>query len=136
MNVLVIGWFRSPLEAFVSNHNQTIKRHFSTKRLDDICESLPLGQGMPHFTGRYLLDWADLLGDGNCYFIPYDDNLRLLKTSIEKQWLMALGVEKSKFNNFSFSNTKVNSSYLPEALELKRLLNYVLDESLLPVCLG
>ncbi|WP_036189385.1 hypothetical protein [Marinimicrobium agarilyticum] len=129
LNVRVVGWFRHPVEAFVSNYNQSIKRHFCTKTIGEVFENLPSSPRPPNLSGKRLRRWADLVGDDNCTFLPY------LKPSqgepekpIEERWLEAIGVKTQYFDRFRFDAKRVNRSYVPDALELKRLLNVILSE--------
>lgn len=134
LNIKVIGWFRSPIDSFISNYNQAVKRHFSKKRLADVCDGLFPLQAAPHFTGDYLIRWAEVVGAVNCNFMPYGHAFKQGHASIEKQWLSTLGLSSKAIKKFNISDARVNRSYTPEALELKRLLNQVLDESIAPIC--
>lgn len=128
LNVWVVGWFRHPIEAFVSNYNQSIKRHFRTETIASLFDGMSPRRRPPHLSGKRLHRWADVVGDERCTFIPYlkptgvDD-----EQPIEERWLQVIGVAPEQFANFAFDAKRVNRSYVPDALELKRLLNVVLS---------
>lgn len=134
LKVKVVAWFRHPVEALVSNYNQSVKRHYATKRLLDVCRMRLYAQQMPHIAGDCLHRWADCVGNDACAFMPYSSGLFSSGVPIEVHWLNLLGVSHKKQQRFSYDAARINRSYVPEALELKRLLNCVLDDSILPIC--
>lgn len=121
-DVKVVGWLRHPVEYFVSSYNQSVKRGFVSNTLSG---QLPcyLKRGGVNQGAKRLIRWADRVGDEQCIFLPYS------KTGepIEEQWLRLLGVDESFWPGFAFDTKRINRSYVPQALELKRLLNYVLS---------
>ncbi|WP_347331355.1 hypothetical protein [Marinimicrobium locisalis] len=131
LDVRVVGWFRHPVEAFVSNYNQSVKRHFKTAGISETLEEHYMKTGAANLNGRRLRHWADVVGDQHCTFLPYIKELKSgeFKHSdpIEKVWLRVLGIEAGQVNNFEFDDKQVNRSYVEEALELKRMLNRVLS---------
>lgn len=134
LSYLVIGWYRHPVEAFVSNYNQAVKRDHSTLRLLEHYERNHFGKHSPHLSGEYLLKWADLHGDSKCNFFLYNGYQVSVNTCIEFDFLSKIGLSKSDISIFKLDCKMVNRSYVPEALELKRLFNLVLDDSDLSLC--
>ena len=131
LNVRVIGFFRSPVEALVSAHNQMVKRHFLAQRLKTFCQQKVM-QENANLSGECLHHWADTFGDAQCFFLPYD-SAAYRESSIELDFLQAIGVQAEQRERFHLDRQWVNRSYTPAALELKRLLNSVLttaDEAL------
>lgn len=127
LDVRVIGWFRHPVEAFVSNYNQSIKRHLRTQTIGQVFEEMDPKKRPANLSGKRLFRWADTVGDENCTFFPYlNPSFGEHEQPIEKSWLTAIGVPPEHFKRFRFDAKRVNRSYVPDALELKRLLNVVL----------
>src|SRR5690554_6929538 len=60
-DVQVLAYFRHPVEALVSNHNQSIKRHFGRLPLADFLEqkAAPGNRGV---NGEVFLDWIKVFG--------------------------------------------------------------------------
>ncbi|WP_152521611.1 hypothetical protein [Marinimicrobium sp. LS-A18] len=131
LNVRVVGWFRHPVEAFVSNYNQSVKRHFRTADISEMLDERFMKTGAANLNGRRLRQWADVVGDRCCTFLPYVKESKsggsLQDEAIERVWLRVLGVDAGKAEGFVFDDKRVNRSYVEEALELKRLLNLVLS---------
>jgi hypothetical protein len=129
LNVCVVGWFRHPIEAFVSTYNQSVKRHFCTSTIEESFEGLIAKNRPAHLTGRRLHRWANVVGDERCVFIPYLDSFEgEMEQPIEERWLEAIGVPSQQLEWFEFDAKRINRSYVPEALELKRLLNVILKD--------
>lgn len=130
LNVRVVGWFRHPIEAFVSNYNQSVKRHFCTQTIGQLFDTVATEPRLPNLSGKRLSRWADLVGDEQCTFFPYlKPSSGEVERSIEERWLEAIGIGSEHFERFHFDAKCVNRSYVPDALELKRLLNIVLGEN-------
>jgi hypothetical protein len=125
LNIRVICFLRNPVEYLLANHNQGIKRHFSTQRLNELIAK-HISRPAPHLSGQPLINWADTIGDENCIFKPYqapDAGGDL----IEIQFLRALGLSESDVMKLTQNLPGMtNRSYVKSALELKRLLNTVL----------
>lgn len=126
-NVLVVAWFRHPLEAFASNYVQSVKRHSNKKNLLDFCATKPYEKQKQYLGGDYLLRWADSFQTSHCHFLSYGSWKSKGFECLEEEWLSVIGMEKRSFNQFVFEKRTVNGSYLPEALELKRLFNYIVE---------
>jgi len=131
LNVRVTGWFRHPVEAFVSNYNQSVKRHFRTNDISEMLNEQVQKKGIANLSGRRLRRWADIVGDRHCTFLPYFKEPRSAGAAqdepIERAWLRLLGVDPKDVEGFAFDDKRVNRSYVEEALELKRILNLVLS---------
>ncbi|MES3674762.1 hypothetical protein QC589_02270 [Halomonas elongata] len=126
LSVRVVGFFRDPLDAVFSNYNQTVKRHYSTLRFSEFCGRVAKSAN-ENISGARLIRWADSFGDDNCRFELYSKN-NSRELSIESRFLEAVGVSPSRFSKFSIDGRMVNRSYTLAALELKRLLNHVLND--------
>lgn len=126
LDVTVIGFLRHPIEYLLGNHNQGIKRHMSTRRLGDLLPEV-LGKPTGQLVGEPLLKWADAVGDDNCIFIPFfsPENGGPLA---EVRLMKALGIETPMAPLLQEVGGQTNRSYVKLALELKRLLNTVLDD--------
>lgn len=131
LKVRVVGWFRHPVEAIVSHYNQSVKRHFWTFDISAMLDEDFMKTGAANLNGRRLRQWADVVGDSCCTFLPYAKesvlNGSVEGESIERVWLRALGIDARQAENFIFDDKRVNRSYVEEALELKRMLNLVLS---------
>lgn len=124
LDVRVIGFLRHPVEYLLGNHNQGIKRHMSTQRLEALLPEF-LGRSTAHLSGGPLLQWADLFGDEACTFIPYRSPSSG-GSPIEESFLRALGLEGKLAALLEHLGPQTNRSYVKSALEIKRLLNIVL----------
>lgn len=126
LDVEVLAFVRHPIETLVSSHNQGIKRHFSTRSLVGHCNDMA-SRANVQFTVPFLTQWADTFGDANCRFLPYlADWYR--EHSLEEDLLLAIGLPREAISDFAIDRRRVNRSYVPEATELKRLLNSVLTQ--------
>lgn len=127
LDVRVVAFLRHPVDYLLANHNQGIKRHFSTQRLGALLPEL-LGRSTGHLVGLPLLHWAEAFGEENCLYMAYQSP-SAGGTSVERHFLEALGISEKTINEFLDQPQKiVNRSYVKTALELKRLLNTVLKD--------
>ncbi|QOR37436.1 hypothetical protein HNO52_02090 [Billgrantia diversa] len=126
LDVRVIGFLRHPVDYLLGNHNQGIKRHMGTQRLNEQLPTL-LSQPTQHLVGLPLLKWADAFGDEYCAFLPYRSP-RQGGESIEQRFLQVLGIPEAEAVRLVGDVAITNRSYVKSALELKRLLNTVLPE--------
>lgn len=124
-DVQILAYFRNPVEALVSNHNQLIKRHFGRLPLADFLEQRahPSNRGV---NGDVFLDWVAALGQESLTVRPYNP-AAFERERIEYDFLDMLGVRGFSTRSFRLEKRLINTSYTPGALELKRLLNFVLD---------
>lgn len=129
LKVQVVGWFRHPFEAFISNYNQSVKRHYQKISINKALSKELYKTQEDYLNGIYLHGWADSIGVENCSFFPYLYSLDGGVESIEFNFLKILGVENRYFKRFKIYSKSVNRSYLPEALELKRLINFILKDA-------
>lgn len=121
----VFAYFRHPLESLVSNHNQSIKRHYSTLTLDDFLYK-QVGVNNRGVNGQVFFDWKKLLGDNQLTVRPYYFPV-FHKGRIELDFLKQLGISGWSAARFKLRKTKINTSYTEGALEIKRLLNDLLN---------
>ncbi|WP_444926820.1 hypothetical protein ACJJI4_01520 [Microbulbifer sp. TRSA002] len=127
--VKIFAYFRAPISALVSNYNQAIKRHFSTKLLDCFIET-KLNESLGGISGDVFKSWIERFGSDNVIVYPYRYS-KEEPNSIELNFLNFLGVSRKRINKFSLNIKAVNSSYSLGALELKRQLNYILSDATL-----
>ncbi|MEZ5541710.1 MAG: hypothetical protein R3F42_06675 [Pseudomonadota bacterium] len=124
----ILSFYRDPVEAIYSNYNQSIKRHFITATFQQTCERI-LKTEPDFYTGRIFARWADCFGNENVVLMAYDLDL-YDQTPIQATFLSMLGAPEDAIKRLTPDNISyVNRSYSPGALELKRLLNHVLDIS-------
>lgn len=123
--VRVVGFLRNPVEYLLANHNQGIKRHMSTQRLGEAVSEF-LHRPTGHLVGAPLLQWADAFGDESCTFKPYRSPSSG-GAMVEREFLSALGLERKAETLLQGIEGQTNRSYVRTALELKRLLNTVLE---------
>jgi len=123
--VRIVAYFRNPVEALVSNHNQSIKRHFGRLPLADFLEqrATPSNRGV---NGEVFFDWVKAFGPEEVRVRPYNPSA-FKNDRIEYDFLDMLGVRGLSARSFRLEKRLINTSYTPGALELKRLLNFVLD---------
>ncbi|HCP21144.1 MAG: hypothetical protein CMN81_16670 [Spongiibacter sp.] len=124
-DVQIFAYFRNPVEALVSNHNQSIKRHFGRLPLVDFLEqrATPNNRGV---NGEVFFDWVKVFGPQAVRVRPYNPSA-FKKDRIEYDFLDMLGVRGFSARSFRLEKRLINTSYTSGALELKRLLNFVLD---------
>ncbi|WP_422156462.1 hypothetical protein KV699_08570 [Vreelandella titanicae] len=123
LNVKIVGFLRHPLDYLLGNHNQGIKRHMMTKRLNQVIPEM-LNQPMPHLVGIPFCHWADEFGDENCSFLPYQAPDK--SKPLEVTFLRMLGIDERSAKRMVGDVKVTNRSYVQSALEVKRLLNTVL----------
>ncbi|BCN92755.1 hypothetical protein THMIRHAM_05400 [Thiomicrorhabdus immobilis] len=124
----IISFFRDPIESIYSNYNQGIKRHFATARLETFCQNL-IDKPADFYTGETLEKWVSIFGKNHLTVLGYD--LEVFKDiPIQNLFLSTLGIdEDTQKKYFKINNTSVNNSYCLAALELKRMLNFILDQN-------
>lgn len=125
LRVRVVAFLRHPVDYLLANHNQGIKRHYSTQRLGALLPEF-LDRPTGHLVGQPLLQWADSFGEDNCNFMAYQSP-SAGGASVEGRFLAALGLSSYQVSTLlEHSQGITNRSYVKSALELKRLLNTVL----------
>lgn len=127
--VRVIAYQRDIVDFLASEHNQLVKNAFEVRSFEDYIlgrvnpfEKSPRLVKKP-FSEAYA-EWADYVGMENLLVRPYDTSL-FQQHSIEQDFLHSLGIDPG--DEFQFDSTPINVSYTHHALELKRMLNHVLD---------
>ncbi|MFG6179148.1 hypothetical protein ACGTN6_18070 [Halomonas sp. THAF12] len=126
LRVKVIGFLRHPVDYLLANHNQGIKRHHSTRRLGALLPEF-LGRPAGHLAGLPLIQWAEAFRDENCCFMAYQSPSAGGAT-VQGRFLQALGLSDDDVSSLlEHSEGITNRSYVKSALELKRLLNTVLE---------
>lgn len=125
--VKIIAFYRDPLDAIYSHYNQAVKRSFITQTFSQFCGPMAYNLEKHPMSGTILNEWADAFGKDavqvETYQQPIDD-----QTSIERIFLRLLGINEDDQHTFSFPDARINVSYTAAALELRRLLNFVLKE--------
>ncbi|MGM0767989.1 MAG: hypothetical protein ACQEV6_08185 [Pseudomonadota bacterium] len=121
----VLAYARDPVELLVSNHNQSIKRHFGTESLQDFLRR-SLASENRGVNGDIFFDWGQAVGTNRMRVLPYY-RPAFPKERIELGFLAALGMVQNAIRKFQLPPNLINTSYTLEALELKRLLNPVLN---------
>jgi hypothetical protein len=123
----VIAFYREPLEALYSNYNQMIKRHFLTADITKHCRQQIENQNA-FLTSESHAKWLESHGRNRLTLVKYcEATLKILP--IQKLFLLGLGLHSKQVNkNFEFNCLYLNRSYTLCALELKRLLNFILSE--------
>lgn len=128
--VLVISYYRLPMEYVVSVHNQLIKRHYETSTVSQyVNKLLTLENGTANLINKpwekTYQQWEKLVGKDNLVVRSYEKKT-FFKNKIELDIINRLGVD-TKF--FSTESRRINSSYTLDALEIKRQINYVLSKT-------
>ncbi|QDG36259.1 hypothetical protein FJN13_16225 [Alteromonas mediterranea] len=123
----LVAFYRAPLEALYSNYIQLVKRHFLTTDIASYCKA-QLEKPNGFLTSEAHARWLEKYGHNKIELISYCE--ATLKTlPIQKLFLMSLGLDhKQVEKNFIIENKFVNRSYPLSALELKRMLNFVLSD--------
>lgn len=114
----VVAFFRHPLEAFISSYGQDVKRHFLTLSVN--AYACTPAHSRPAVTGESLLEWADYIGAERMIVLPYEE---LDSFDATASFLSLFGMD------LKANRKRINLGYTPCALELKRLLNRVIDRS-------
>lgn len=124
----IIAFFRDPLDALFSTYNYAVKHDFVTTTFNQFCQEA-VNSNNDRLTGKVFEQWQQLYSKKNLLALKYDQSLFGLIT-LEMLFLAALGIDKSLFNTFKYTQEKINPSLSFAALELRRLLNFVIDKEL------
>lgn len=122
--VRIVAFFRDPVDAVYSIYNQIVKRHFGAKPFSVFSKNL-ISTDRENVSGLIFDKWADTFGKERFKVLPYDRSL-FKKKPIEQVFLDELAVSNQQ--GFSAVRKNINTAYSPSALELKRLINGVLDK--------
>lgn len=123
----IVAFFRDPVAAIFSNYNQIVKRHFATATFEQFCRNIVASNNDIQLTGKIFDQWSEDYSQQNLTVLGYDPAL-FEQIRIEQLFLKVLGINEVFFDDFQYVEKKINQSYTGLALELKRLLNFVLDE--------
>lgn len=124
-----VGYFRNPIEFLVSSYNQSVKRHNFSKTLKEHLENVLEKPPSAHLRGRYLREWIEAVGEAHIKIFPYDKNI-FAPAGLEYHFLKHIGISDEKHSEFIKLNRRINSSYTPSAIYLKRELNKILDPNM------
>ena len=114
----IVAFFRHPLESFYSSYNQDVKRHYLKFTISEYA-LLKLAE-RPAITGEALIDWERNVGKDQMLIIPYSE-----EDSFDVMEVFCKILKVPYFN----TPRRINLSYTPCALELKRMLNLILDHN-------
>jgi len=123
----IIAFTRDPIESLYSNYNQGIKRHYSTARLESYCKHL-IDKPADFYTGAIFDKWSRVFGKENITILGYD--LKVFnEVPIQSVFLLSIGIDQTvQKDYFKIDRNTINNSYYLAALELKRMLNFILDQ--------
>jgi len=127
--VLVIAYYRSPLDYVISVHNQLVKRHYETRTLRNyVSKLLELPQGTANLINKpwhtIYQEWEKLVGNENLR-VRYYNEKHFYDNKIELDFIHQLGLDTGPFKT---DKKRINTSYCDDALELKRMMNNVLEK--------
>jgi len=124
--VKIIVFQRNRVEEIISLYNQGVKRHFQTNKLHDICQDILVRDDIKNIDAL-IEDWKKKFKPENVEVIPYS-KAKFSKQPIEEVFLASLNLSKKVIHRLKPTDIKmINKSYGYAELELKRLLNQVLD---------
>jgi hypothetical protein len=122
----VIAFFRDPLESLFSSYNQSIKRHFNTTHIAQVCKSVLLNKS--YANSHVYAQWIDSFGKSNVTILEYNKQY-FTKHPIQEVFLLNIGLDTKIINKIKPKNLEqINKSYSLAELEFKRVLNHVLDK--------
>jgi hypothetical protein len=127
-DVTVIAYLRDPIEYLISIHNQSVKRHFSTKNLQEFLQRILVSNDRSA-NGTIFKEWIYFFGKNRIKVVPYHVPY-FPKGQIERSFLDSLSIKNGFLCGFRFNTKLVNTKYTEEALELKRLLNHVIKSDM------
>lgn len=125
--VEVIGFYRDPLGALLSFYNQRVKRAAETASFSAFVDGMKAGY-VKWLSGTPCLVWQDVYGKDAVRVYGYEPE-RFGGQGIAGKFLGILGIGDADLARFDLTNRIINRSYTASALELKRLLNCVVDRS-------
>lgn len=125
---LIISYLRNPIESVVSNYNQGVKRAFYTKSLFEECDDL-LQRPTPEFnSGRIFKQWFEVFDKNDLSIRPFEKSIFNGGTLV-CDFFSQLGFAKDEIESLELPPKRINDSYKPSVLNLKRVLNSVLDKT-------
>ncbi|HFU76499.1 MAG TPA: hypothetical protein ENK66_09675 [Arcobacter sp.] len=123
--VKIIVFERNRIESIISLYNQGVKRHFQTHKLSDVCQDI-LNRNNPPMD-NVIERWKEKFNAENITVISYS-KAQFMKKSIEEVFLVNLNLHNKVIERLKPVDIKmINKSYGYAELELKRVLNIVLD---------
>lgn len=122
----IILYYRNPITLLESSYNQAVKRLGQVYSFSRMLRSVLYSKD-PFYTGKIALKWRDLYGNKNILFRVYESS-QFIGQDIYDDFLGCLECVESK--DFNRLKEKVNVSYSPAALEIKRSLNGVMNDSM------
>ena len=128
--VLVIAYHRDIAYYYKSIHNQMIKRHYGRSTFVQYSKNILLGKSNAgnlinnSFLATYR-SWEECVGKENIYIKHYGKK-HFFNHKIESDFLHFLNLEDKYF---TFSDKQINISYTEDTLEIKRILNFVLNRN-------
>ncbi|WP_164707233.1 sulfotransferase domain-containing protein [Arcobacter peruensis] len=122
----IVVFSRDPIETIFSNYNQSVKRHYQTLDINSICTQV-LNQNNDLFSGRIFVKWCEEFDKNNVIIVKYDLEY-FKKVSIQETFLNILNINEETISRIKPKEfLRINKSYNLAELELKRLLNNILD---------
>ena len=121
----ILAFFRDPMERVLSSYSQGVKRHHLTLSLTSHCHKI-LGSNNKQYSGKIFEPWESIYNKEHTYifpYIPYSEK----SSGLEYFFLEKLGIPEEEHRHFECNNKPINTGYSSSALELKRLLNTVID---------
>lgn len=122
----IILYYRNPISLLESSYNQAVKRLGQVYSFSRMLRSVLYSKD-PFYTGKTALKWLDLYGNEKISFRVYESS-QFVGQNIYDDFLACLGCDE--FNSVNRLEEKVNVSYSPAALEIKRSLNGVMNDSM------
>ncbi|MEH6472469.1 MAG: sulfotransferase domain-containing protein [Halopseudomonas sp.] len=123
----IVSLFRDPLESIYSNYHQNIKRHYGVTPIEAFCRG-KLKQNCALTSGLIFNDWIKAFSGKNVLVVGFD-LIFFEKHPIEHFFVNILGIDNSSINSFKKKKNRVNQGYADTVLNLKRLLNNILDKN-------
>lgn len=120
----IIGFCRHPLDYYFSAYNQMVKRHYQTASVEFHADFMTKNLRKYVFA-ELLTEWKERVGD-NINILPYSSDHKG-KHSVLDTFFKFLKCDIDYVSEHRETRT-INGAYCHAALELKRLLNNVLNE--------
>ncbi|HFU74843.1 MAG TPA: hypothetical protein ENK66_01215 [Arcobacter sp.] len=123
----IICFFRDPLDAVFSNYNQGVKRHSYINTVSQYISEV-IQSDLSYYNGKIFEEWENLFGKENLFIFGYDPKVFKV-IGIEEFFMTIIGISEDKISSLKPKSSKyINKSYTLAALELKRILNFVIEK--------
>lgn len=123
----LIGFVRDPIELVYSSYNQQTKRNYNNLTIADYCKKILSVENEYNFPAWLVLNWLSRYSHNDLILIEYSKEA-FNSLTIQNVFFSVLGIEINQgISDKVDFNQKVNNSYNIYELELKRLLNIILD---------